>query len=331
MKPTRVAEVLAQVLRTRWPVFLWGPPGIGKSSVVRSVAAGLELPVTDIRASLLDPTDLRGIPSVAEGRAVWCPPSFLPHELHSKGLLFFDELNAAPPMVQASLYQLMLDRRIGEYVLPPGWQIVAAGNREGDGSVTFRMPTALANRFVHVEMEAEFEDWQAWAIRREVHPLVTGFLAFRPALLMAEKVPGEHAFATPRTWEMVSDVLGDLEDVAPLKDVLAGIVGSGVAAEFLAFAADSEVAQTVADAVRDPDRIVIPEKLSQLYALVSHLVARMGKAEIRRAAGMLLPRLPPEFGVMLVRAALIRQPGFLMDKPVQAFCRKHGKLLSGKS
>jgi len=331
MKPSRVTEVLAHALRTRWPVFLWGPPGIGKSSVVRSVADGLGLPVTDVRASLLDPTDLRGIPTVVDGRAVWCPPSFLPHDARSKGLLFFDELNAAPPMVQASLYQLMLDRRIGEYVLPAKWQIVAAGNREGDGSVTFRMPSALANRFVHVEMAADFEDWQAWAIKRGVHPFVTGFLAFRPALLMAGKAPGEQAFATPRTWEMVSDLLGDLEDAAPLKDVLAGIVGSGPAAEFLAFAEDGEVTKILEDVLEDPEKAVIPQKLSQLYALVSHLTARLGKAEVKRAAGLLLPRLPPEFGVMLVRAALIRQPGFLMDKAVQAFCREHGKLLSGKA
>lgn len=331
MKPSRVIEVLGQVLRTRWPVFLWGPPGIGKSSVVRAVAEGLRLPVTDVRAGLLDPTDLRGIPAVEGGRAVWCPPSFLPHDKRSKGLLFFDELNAAPPMVQASLYQLMLDRRIGEYELPEKWQIVAAGNREGDGSVTFRMPSALANRFVHVEMEVDFEDWLEWAIRRGVHPLVTGFLSFRPALLMVKKAAGEQAFATPRTWEMVSDLLGDQEVAVALRDVLAGVVGGGPASEFLAYASDTDAMELVAEALRNPGGVEIPDKLGPLYALVSHLTARLGKSEVRKAAAVLLPRLPPEFGVLLVRGALVSHPGFVMEKPVQDFCTRHGRLLSGKA
>ena len=116
MKPTRVEEVIDHILSTRWPAFIWGPPGVGKSSVVRKVALRQKLDLLDIRASLLDPTDLRGIPTVSDDKARWCPPSFLPHDPDSAGILFFDELNAAPPLVQASLYQLTLDRRVGEAI-----------------------------------------------------------------------------------------------------------------------------------------------------------------------------------------------------------------------
>ena len=143
MKPSRVAEVLTRLLGGRWPVFVWGPPGAGKSSIVQHVAQAERMRVIDIRAPLLDPTDLRGIPTVSDGSARWCPPSFLPSE-PEPGILFFDELNAAPAMVQASLYQLTLDRRVGEYVLPEGWRIVAAGNRAEDRAVVFRMPSTLA-------------------------------------------------------------------------------------------------------------------------------------------------------------------------------------------
>ena len=123
---------------------MWGPPGIGKSSIVRQVAADKGLAILDVRAPLLDPTDLRGLPYVADGSAKWAPPAFLPQNDGSEGLLFFDELNAAPPLVQASLYQLTLDRRVGEYVLPDGWRIIAAGNRSEDAAIVFRMPSALA-------------------------------------------------------------------------------------------------------------------------------------------------------------------------------------------
>ena len=170
MRPTRVSEVLTKLLTTRWPVFLWGPPGVGKSSVVASIAKKQKLELLDIRASLLDPTDLRGIPAIENGKAIWTPPSFLPHDPKSKGLLFFDELNAAPPLVQASLYQLTLDRRIGEYILPDGWRIFGAGNRAEDASVVFRMPAALSNRFVHVDFEVNVDDWSEWATIRKTHP-----------------------------------------------------------------------------------------------------------------------------------------------------------------
>src|SRR5690349_20035546 len=176
MKPSRVLDVLSRLFETPWPVFLWGPPGVGKSSIVRQSALARGVPLIDVRASLLDPTDLRGIPAVVDGRAVWCPPSFLPGPDDPPGVLFFDELNAAPPLVQASLYQLTLDRRVGEYVLPPGWWMLAAGNRAEDRSVTFRMPAALANRFIHLDFEADFEDWRAWAGGAGINPLVVGFL-----------------------------------------------------------------------------------------------------------------------------------------------------------
>src|SRR6478752_2297615 len=199
MKPSRVNEVLSSILDTRWPAFLWGAPGVGKSSVVHQIAQARGLELIDIRAPLLDPTDLRGLPYFKDGVAVWAPPSFLPSQPDSAGVLFFDELNAAPPLVQASLYQLTLDRRVGEYVLPQGWKIIAAGNRAEDRSVTFRMPAALANRFIHLDFEADFEDWRTWATSAGLHPLVIGFVATRRELLLDMR-NAERGFPTPRAW-----------------------------------------------------------------------------------------------------------------------------------
>ncbi|MDE3179672.1 MAG: MoxR family ATPase, partial [Acidobacteriota bacterium] len=135
MKPSGIAEALRVLVRARQPVFVWSGPGMGKSSVVAQVAAGLKLQLRDVRALLLDPVDLRGLPFLgSDGRSNWATPDFLPQD--GEGILFLDELNAAPAMVQASCYQLILDRKLGEYALPDGWAIVAAGNRDSDRAVT---------------------------------------------------------------------------------------------------------------------------------------------------------------------------------------------------
>jgi MoxR-like ATPase len=153
----------------RQPVFIWGGPGVGKSAVVRQLAAELTVPLQDIRALLLDPGDLRGLPFLGkDGQTKWAAPGFLPHD--GSGILFLDELNAAPAMVQASCYQLVLDRKLGEYTLPEGWAIVAAGNRDSYRAVTTRMPTPLRNRFVHLEFDVDLQEWSEWAIRAEVRP-----------------------------------------------------------------------------------------------------------------------------------------------------------------
>jgi len=326
LKPSRVAEVLTEMLETRWPVFLWGPPGIGKSSIVQQVAASHDLPVLDIRAALLDPTDLRGIPAVVDGRAIWAPPSFLPSDPESSGILFFDELSAAPPLVQASLYQLTLDRRVGEYELPVGWKILAAGNRAVDASISFRMPAALSNRFVHIDFEVDLDDWRAWAVTNAIHPLVVAFIGLRRELLFQE--PGSAlAFATPRSWEMVSDVVKEFGSTSRAEDVLLGVIGEGPALEFLAYVAESLQEEDIKKILADPEGAPLPTKLGDLYALVSYLASRAGEAGVRRATGDLLGRLDPEMGVLLVRDVLRVEPKFVADPGCAAFLQAHGDLI----
>jgi MoxR-like ATPase len=157
MKASQIASSLHVLFKARQPVFLWGGTGIGKSAIVRQLATSLNLPLQDVRALLLDPVDLRGLPFLgSDGRSRWATPEFLPKD--GEGILFLDELNAAPAMVQASCYQLVLDRKLGEYTLPDGWAIIAAGNRDSDRAVTTRMPSPLRNRFVHLEFEVDAQE-----------------------------------------------------------------------------------------------------------------------------------------------------------------------------
>src|SRR5258705_1979645 len=181
------ASLVSRALRTlmlgeKQPVFIWGGPGIGKSAVVRQLATDMAIPLQDVRALLLDPVDLRGLPFLGQdGRSKWATPEFLPQD--GSGILFLDELNAAPAMVQASCYQLVLDRKLGEYNLPDGWAIVAAGNRDSDRAVTTRMPSPLRNRFVHLEFEVDLQEWSEWAIQAGIRPELIAFLRFRQDLL----------------------------------------------------------------------------------------------------------------------------------------------------
>ena len=326
MKARQLIETLESLLDQPWAVFLWGPPGVGKSAVVRSVAEKHGLPVLDLRASLLDPTDLRGIPAVQNGEAIWCPPSFLPKPEDKPGILFLDEINAAPPIVQASMYQLVLDRRVGEYVLPDGWKLIAAGNRREDRAVTYRLSTALANRFIHLTLEADAASWVSWAESAGIHPAVCNFIRIRPALIW-HATDEETAFASPRSWAMASDVLRLVRKKQALKETLGGIIGRGPAAEFMAFLASSLSEAELEALLDDPAHVQLPTEPDRLWMLISWLIARSDDEKILKAAGVLASRLPAEIAFVMVRGIGRRRSDFLRMPPAAAFLKTEGRRL----
>jgi len=328
LKPSRLKFALEKLLEQKWAAFVWGAPGIGKSSIVKHLAESKDLPVIDIRASLLDPTDLRGIPMIDQGRAKWCPPTFLPDASQKPGILFLDEINAAPPLVQASLYQLVLDRRIGEYALPPGWWIVAAGNRQKDRAVTFRMSSALSNRFVHLNLDVDVDDWRTWAMANKLNTLVTAFIALRPRLLQQE--PGEApAFATPRTWEMVSDMLNTFGGPDKCSDVLPGVIGAGPSVEFLAFAKNQKILKRVEQIVESPGDAELPTNLDELYLLTTWLAQNASTPTVTNACAVLMFRLPAEFSVILVKDVVSAYPAFVKNPEYRRFLKENASLISG--
>ena len=236
--PKAAKRSIRKAIQTRRPTFLWGPPGIGKSDIVKQIGVDAGREVVDVRLALWEPTDIKGIPyyNADQGKMVWAPPAELPTDPDSNAIIFLDELNSAPPAVQAAAYQLILNRRVGTYELPKGVDVVAAGNREGDRGVTYRMPAPLANRFIHLEMKIDFDDFQEWAVMNNVHPEVVGYVGFAKQDLydFDPKSPSK-AFATPRSWVFVSDLLKDDDcDIDTLHNLIAGAVGDGLAVKFMA-------------------------------------------------------------------------------------------------
>jgi hypothetical protein len=259
--------------------------------------------------------------------AVWCPPSFLPREGQPAGVLFLDEINDAPPLVQASLYQLVLDRRVGEYELPKGWWIVAAGNRQQDRAITFRMSSALANRFVHIELETDIADWRSWAIEHQLDLNVISFLGVRPALLWQEPRE-EAAFATPRSWEILSDVLKRFGSLKACQDLIPGIVGQGPAIEFLTFVKRSLNEKQLETIVADPTNATIPTTLDGIYVLTSWLALNATREDVVRASAALLGRIPVEFAVILASDMMRASVKFAREPSYKEFMKAHGQLIT---
>jgi ATPase family associated with various cellular activities (AAA) len=242
VSPNGAKNAIRKAFKKQRPLFLWGPPGIGKSDIIHQIGGEMGAHVIDIRLSLWEPTDIKGIPyfDSNSGTMVWGSPSELPTKEFASQfpnvILFLDEMNSAAPSVQAAAYQLILNRRVGQYKLPDNVLIVAAGNREADKGVTYRMPAPLANRFVHLEMRVDFDDWSMWATNNRVHKDVVGYVTFaKKDLYDFDPKSSSRAFATPRSWSFVSELLEDDDtNDETLMDLIAGAVGEGLAIKFMA-------------------------------------------------------------------------------------------------
>jgi hypothetical protein len=273
--PKSAKRSINRAIKMRRAVFLWGPPGIGKSDIVKQIGDDAGREVIDVRLALWEPTDIKGIPyyNADQGTMVWAPPAELPTDPNSTAIIFLDELNSAPPAVQAAAYQLILNRRVGTYKLPAGVDIVAAGNRDGDRGVTYRMPAPLANRFVHLEAKVDFDDWQDWATLNKVHPEVVGYVGFaKQDLYDYDPKSSSKAFATPRSWSFVSDLLGDDDcDTDTLHNLIAGAVGDGLATKFMAHRKVAGRMPKAADILDGKVKDLQIKEVSAMYSLTVSL------------------------------------------------------------
>jgi hypothetical protein len=327
---TQLYSQLDILLETDTPVFIHGSPGIGKSYIVNDIAEKKKLELVDVRLSQMDPVDLRGVPAIKEDQTVWMPPVFFPKDEESEGILFLDELNSAPPSVQAAIYQLVLNRRMGEYALPEGWRIVCAGNRISDRGVVFKLPTPLANRMVHLHVEAHFDDFKLFAISQKLHPFIIGFLGFRPDLLATEPVVEDDsnpAFATPRSYHMLSDILKVTTDIGAIASIIYGTIGYSAGIEFVSYVKVYEELPDVA-AIYAGHYPEIKQEPALLYALVSALVEYFdGSPEHTKHLFAFSEELPTEFGVMLIKDVIVKDESIAESDAFDGWLAKYGEYI----
>jgi hypothetical protein len=324
MKPSHLAQALDVCLRSKQPACIWGAPGIGKSQVVHQVAAATGRELRDVRAVLLDPVDLRGLPHLnGDGRSHWAIPEFLPRD--GAGILFLDELNRAPALVQNSCFQLVLDRKLGEYELPPDWHVIAACNRESDGGGVTRMSSALCNRFVHLDCEPDLDDWGKWAVSHGIEPAVIAFLRFRPELLHNFDRT-KKAFPSPRSWEFVSRITGENPGKNVELAIFEGTVGHGAAIEYAAFLGLFRSLPSIDAILLNPDKAPVPKDAATLWAIAAGLARRASDQNFRRVITY-LDRMPQEYAVLTVKDAVARDQGLTSTAEFTGWAVAHAEVV----
>ena len=262
------------------PVMIWGAPGVGKSTAIRELAKKLGVGFIDVRLAQREPVDMRGLP-VPDGEQVrWLVSSEWPRDPESKGIIIFDELTAADKTLQVAAYEFILDRRLGDlYKVPKNWYIVAAGNRTEDRAVACNMSSALANRFLHVEVAPQLKDFIDYGESHGIHPVVLDFLHFRPKLLFSQKQENlQRGWPSPRSWERVSTMLKITDqsgDKRSLQFILPGLVGMGAATEFLGYYNDlfmQESHRNIKERLINGDALPLPEAADQAYAFCEAVI-----------------------------------------------------------
>ena len=310
LRPSELAATLALLIEARQPVMVWGPPGCAKSEIAQRVAAEGGRTYCDVRALLLDPVDLRGIPwRDGDNRTRWAPPDFLPPSTSTAlYLVNLEELPSGVPMVQAALFQLVRDRKCGEYELPEGASLMACGNRESDRGVVHRMPTPLASRFVHLEIKVDVPDWCSWAAGSGIAPEALFYIQMRPEMLhQFDPQSREAAFACPRTWEFVSNIVSQRGNLDPgvERALFRGAVGEAAAVEFSAFLKIWRELPHPKAVIDDPENALVPENASALIALCGSLYRIADDINLGSIVSYAL-RLRREVGEFLVGSCIRR-------------------------
>jgi len=346
LTPKQLLPILSRYLEARNsglpPIFIWGPPGIGKTEIVKTAASNAKRAVNVIHPVTMDPVDVAGLPVTKDDTVNWSRPHFIPADPYDTSVLFIDELPQAAPLVQAALLNLLHadSRRCGTHTLPEGTAIICAGNRQEDRAGTHRMITPLLNRVMHFELAVSHEEWREWALQAGISGDVRSFLDFRPNLLhLFDPSKGALAFPTPRSWSNLSRALA-IATPDTTYQIAAGLVGEGPALEFDGYLKTYRELPDIEGIFKNPEKAEVPSEKAVLWATMGAIVDRVFKAKkdlkpkngitvVGYASKALLyaTRLPAEFAICLGRDVLQLYPLAVSEKEYGAFYSAHGKYL----
>tara|TARA_Y100000310_G_scaffold333564_1_gene411370 strand:+ start:117 stop:1145 length:1029 start_codon:yes stop_codon:yes gene_type:complete len=316
-------KVIKIVYDRKLPFMLWGTFGIGKSQIIKEMAKDMDLNFVDVRISQLEPSDLRGLPKLDGDTTRWLSPDWLPKDKESKGILFFDEINLAPPSIQASCYQLILDRQLGEYKLPDGWIILSAGNRIEDKANVFELPAPLSNRFLHLELNIPtIDDWTDWGFENgnDIDNRIISFLHFKPSRIHSfDNKNKDRAIATPRTWEYCSKLIKDETDYNVLTTLSSSAIGEAVAIEFMGFL-KLERQIDVEKLLENPESVKEIKEIDLKYSVLSTIsehFKKNKKPETLKKVIMVCSFMEAEFSVLLLRLIKAIDKNFFTKEAVK--------------
>lgn len=323
MRASELVAAMAAIVPTRQPVFVKGPPGVGKSSIVYQAAASIYNGSTvasavggfppvpwfvPIRAVDRDPIDFRGVLYVTEGKGQWTTPDIVDRLGQDGGVICIEELPQAVPAVQCVLRELLLERSIAGHRIPDTWSVVATGNRQEDRAGAVRLLSHVASSVIVLNLDVNNEDWQRWALERGIKPEIRAYLRFKPDMLHSFD-PGRELNADPRSWERVNNVLDRLPERLQY-DVLSGTVGPGPAGGFCDFCKLYAKLPDPDTILNSPSSASVPAEASVCWALIGALSDRCRGAAlgIAQAAVTYAARMLPEFATCLIRDVMAAQP-----------------------
>lgn len=310
----QVAPLIPQLWKAGIVPFLHSSPAQGKSSLSKQLAEQFKLKVIDLRLTELDSTDLSGLPYFNNGKAEFMPFNTFPlqdtpiPEGYAGWLIILDEFNSANQAVMAAAYKLVLDRQVGQYKLHDKVAMLACGNLESDNAIVNPMSTALISRFAHFNIEINVDEWLEWASKAGIDYRITSYINFKKSNLYTFKPDATEPYASPRTWEMVSKVIKDNDEISTL--LVSSLIGDGVANEFVQYTKLYHKLPTIKEILSNPEGIEIPDDLATTWAVMS-MVTHSITVDNHEKLTVFLRRLSSELQYCALREIKYRNPAVL--------------------
>ena len=310
-------------------------PGMGKSDIIRSIAAKFKLKVIDFRVSQCEPVDMQGYPGVKDGRMTFHIPEYFPIETdkvpdgYDGWLLFLDEFNSGNKQTEAAAYKLILDREVYKHKLHPRCLIAAAGNLTTDRAIVNTQSTATTSRLNHYRMRVDHKVWIDWANSHNIDHRIVSLIKFKPELLHRfDTSTNELTFPCPRTWEFASKVIMGEEVIDHINKIrLAGTVGEGAAVELATYAEIYQNLPTIEQILANPKSgWKVPKEPSEQYAVTTMLSHNTTLESINQII-IAINRLPVDFQVITFKDIYKRTPELKNHPVITDWIAKHAHII----